>query len=83
VLARTFHQTTPEMVRDARPQTLCADPYSEIVGISGLRGLWYVLAGHIGHARLANRVVYWLRRSSPICLAQDAPQIRVPVKCPG
>jgi len=38
----------------------------------GLRGFWRVLAGHIGHARLANRMIYWLRRSSPICLAQPS-----------
>ena len=38
----------------------------------GLRGFWRVLAGHIGHVRLANRMIYWLRRPSPICLAQSS-----------
>jgi hypothetical protein len=32
---------------------------------SGFHGFWPVLAGHLGHARLANRMIYWLRRSSP------------------
>jgi hypothetical protein len=50
---------------------------------SGLRGFWLVLDGHLGHARLANRMIYWLRRSSPTCLAQNDPQIRVLMKYPG
>jgi hypothetical protein len=50
---------------------------------SGLRGFWAVLGGHLGHARLANRMVYWLRRSSPIWLAQNDPEIRVLMKYPG
>jgi hypothetical protein len=41
---------------------------------SGLRGFWPVLAGHLGHARLANRMFYWLRRSSPTWLAQNDPE---------
>src|SRR5512145_3186587 len=32
---------------------------------------------------LANRMVYWLRRSSPIWLAQSGPEIRVLMKYPG
>src|SRR5512134_4059502 len=32
---------------------------------------------------LANRMVYWLRRSSPIWLAQNDPEIRVLMKYPG
>ena len=44
---------------------------------SGLRGFWFVLAGHLGHARLANRMIYWLRRSSPTRLAQNDPAFRV------
>src|SRR4029079_15351173 len=32
-----------------------------------LAGFWPVLVGHI-----ANRMIYWLRRSSPICLAQSS-----------
>jgi hypothetical protein len=50
---------------------------------SGLRGFWAVLDGHLAHARLANRMVYWLRRSSPIWLAQNDPEIRVLMKYPG
>src|SRR6185295_6915398 len=36
---------------------------------AGLLGRSRVLCGHLGHAQLANRVIYWLRRSSPTCLA--------------
>ena len=50
---------------------------------SGLRGFWLVLDGHLGHARLANRMFYWLRRSSPTWLAQNDPEIRVLMKYPG
>jgi len=49
----------------------------------GLRGLRPVLDGHLGHARLANRMIYWPRRSSPTWLAQNNPQIRVLMKYPG
>jgi hypothetical protein len=42
-----------------------------------------VLAGHVGHARLADRMIHRLRRSSPIWLAQNDPQIRVLMKYPG
>jgi len=49
----------------------------------GLRGLWPVVGGHLGHARLANRMIYWLRRSSPTWLAHNDPQIRVLMKYPG
>jgi hypothetical protein len=51
--------------------------------VSGLRGLRPVLAGHLGHARLADRMIYRLRRSSPIWLAQNDPQIRVLMTYPG
>jgi hypothetical protein len=50
---------------------------------SGLRGFWPVLDGHLRHARLANRMIYWLRRSSLIWLAQNDPEIRVLMKYPG
>jgi hypothetical protein len=50
---------------------------------SGLRGFWPVLDGHLGHARLADRDYYRLRRSSPIWLAQNDPEIRVLMKYPG
>ena len=50
---------------------------------SGLRGFWPVVDGHLGHARLANRMFYWLRRSSPTWLAHNDPQIRVLMKYPG
>jgi hypothetical protein len=49
----------------------------------GLRGLRVVLDGQLGHARLANRMVYWLRRSSPTWLAQNDPRIRVLMNYPG
>jgi hypothetical protein len=51
--------------------------------VSGLRGLRPVLAGRLGHARLADRMIYRLRRSSPTWLAQNDPQIRVLMKHPG
>jgi hypothetical protein len=56
---------------------------------SGLRGFWPVVDGHLGHARLANRMFYWLGRSSPTQvsktegLAHNDPEIRVPMKYPG
>jgi hypothetical protein len=50
---------------------------------SGLHGFWPVLDGHPGHARLANRMIYWLRRSSPTWLAQNDTEFRVPMKYPG
>jgi hypothetical protein len=50
---------------------------------SGLRGFCPALDGHLGHARLANRMIYWLRRSSPTWLAQNEPEIRVLMKYPG
>src|SRR6185436_6288650 len=49
----------------------------------GLRGFWRVLGGHIGHARLANRMIYWLRQSSPICLAQSSAIIPRPDEISG
>jgi hypothetical protein len=49
---------------------------------SGLRGFRLVLDGHLGHARLANGMIYRLRRSSPTWLAQNDPQIRVLMKYP-
>jgi hypothetical protein len=51
--------------------------------VSGLRGFWPVLDGHLGHARLADRMIYRLRRSSPIWLAQNDPEFRVLMKYPG
>jgi hypothetical protein len=50
---------------------------------SGLRDFWPVLDDHLGHARLANRMIYWLRRSRPTWLAQNDPEIRVLMKYPG
>jgi hypothetical protein len=50
---------------------------------SGLRGFRPVLDGHLGHARLADRMIYRLRRSSPTWLAQNDPEFRVPMKYPG
>jgi hypothetical protein len=50
---------------------------------SGLRGFWPVLDGHLGHARLASRIIYWLRRSSPTWLAQNDPELRALMKYPG
>src|SRR5258706_15673471 len=48
-----------------------------------LAGFWRVLAGHIGHARLANSMIYWLRRSSPIWLAQSCAMIPRPDEISG
>jgi len=50
---------------------------------SGLRGFWPVLDGHLGHARLANRMIYWQRPSSPTWLAQNDPEFRVLMKYRG
>ena len=81
-LARIFHQATPVGLQ----VRLC----SQFRGVEfepkldlGLRRFWRVLAGHIGHARLANRMIYWLRRSSPICLAQSAAIIPRPDEISG
>jgi hypothetical protein len=38
--------------------------------------------GHLGHARLADEGCHRLRRSSPIWLAQNDPELRVLVKYP-
>jgi hypothetical protein len=57
------------------------DPQTNLA--SGLRGFWLVVDGHLGHARLADRMIYRLRRSSPTWLAHNGPQIRVPMKYPG
>jgi len=50
---------------------------------SGLRGFWPVLDGHLEHARLANRMIFWQRRSSPTWLAQNDPELRVLMKYPS
>jgi hypothetical protein len=49
----------------------------------GVTGFRLVLDGHLGHVRLADRMIYRLRRSSPIWLAQNDQQIRVLMKYPG
>jgi hypothetical protein len=41
------------------------------------------LGGHLGHARLANRMIYWLRRSSPSWLAQERARIPRPDEISG
>jgi len=56
---------------------------SQHTSASAFRGFWPVLDGHLGRARLANRMIYWLRRSSPTRLAQKDPEIRVLMKYPG
>jgi hypothetical protein len=71
------------MLENARQQTISGNERLATLWISGLRGFWLVLDGHLGHARLANRMIYWLRRSSPTWLAQNDPQIRVLMKYPG
>jgi hypothetical protein len=50
---------------------------------SGLRGFWPVLDGQLGHARLADRMFYRRRRSSPIWLAHNDRELRVLMKYPG
>jgi len=50
---------------------------------SGLGGFRLALDGHLGHARLTNRTIYWLRRSSPTWLGQNGPEIRVLMNYPG
>jgi hypothetical protein len=56
--------------------------HSEHFGFEAPRFL-AALGGHLGHARLANRMIHWLRRSSPTWLAQNDPEIRVLMKYPG
>ena len=67
----------------ATPAKVFDMPDTQDTLASGLRGFWPVLDGHLGHARLANRMIYWLRRSSPTWLAQNGPEIRVLMKYPG
>jgi hypothetical protein len=50
---------------------------------SRLRGFWPVLGGHLGHAPLADGMIYRLRQSSPTWPAQNDPEIRVLMKYPG
>jgi hypothetical protein len=51
--------------------------------LRGYADFWPVLDGHLGHARLANRMIYWLWRSRPTWLVQNDPEIRVLMKYPG
>jgi hypothetical protein len=67
----------------AAPARVSAPHARQDILASGLRGFWPVVAGHLGHTRLANRMVYWLRRSSPTWLGYDDPEIRVLMKYPG
>jgi hypothetical protein len=48
----------------------------------GLHGFRPVLAGHLGRARLADRAIYRLRRSSPTWLDKNGAEIRVLMKSP-
>ena len=81
-LARIFHQAT----RVCLQVPLCSQSWPAWSAPKldlGLRGFWRALAGHIGHARLANRMIYWRHRSSPICLAQSAAIIPRPDEISG
>jgi hypothetical protein len=71
------------MARESTPAGALGASALRATSGSGLRGFRPVLAGHLWHARLANRMIYWLRRSSPIWLAQNDPEIRVLLKYPG
>jgi hypothetical protein len=71
------------MSRDRTPSHAFEAFTPRVTLASGLRGLRPVLAGHLGHARLADRVIYRLRRSSPPWLDQNDPQIRVLTKYPA
>jgi hypothetical protein len=73
----------PRIASTGAPANVSTAYAQRYILASGLRGFWAVLDGHLGHARLANRMVYWLRRSSPIWLAQNDPKIRVLMKYPG
>ena len=78
-LARIFHQATPVGLQ----VRLCSQFRGVEFGPKLDLGATRVLAGHIGHARFANRMIYWLRRSSPICLAQSAAIIPRPDEISG
>jgi hypothetical protein len=71
------------MARESTPAGALGSSAVRDTSASGLRGFRPVLAGHLGHARLANRMIYWLLRSSPSWLAQNDPEIRVLMKYPG
>jgi hypothetical protein len=71
------------MSRDRTPAHALETLTPRVTLASGLRGFQPVLAGHLGHARLADRMIYRLRRSSPTWLDQNAPQIRVLMEYPG
>ena len=81
-LTRIFHQATPVCLQVRLCSQSNAAWFAPKLDL-GLRGFWRVLAGHIGHARLANRMIYWLRGSSPICLAQSAAIIPRPDEISG
>jgi len=81
-LTRIFHQATPVCLQVRLCRQSKAVWFAPKLDL-GLRGFWRVLAGHIGHARLANRMIYWLRRSSPICLAQSSAIIPRPDEISG
>jgi hypothetical protein len=51
--------------------------------MSGLRGFWPVLGGHLEHARLANRIDLLAAAVAPDLAAQNGPELRVVMKYPG
>ena len=60
---------TPPNDADAVMRKLLRDTELGTVCTVGLLACSRALCGHFGHARLANSDNYWLRRSSPNCLA--------------
>src|SRR5512147_1548177 len=73
----------PRSLGDPRQEPIVYCEHRVQFGRRGYAELWRVLGGHIGHARLANRIIYWLRRSSPICLAQSSATISRPDEISG
>src|SRR5512147_1418721 len=73
----------PRSLGDPRQEPIVYCEHRVQFGRRGYAELWRVLGGHIGHARLANRMIYWLRRSSSICLAQSSAIIPRPDEISG
>ena len=73
-----FHERRPRITCMPRRQRTRGSSSLGPFGSVGLPGRSRALCGHLGHARLANRMIYRLRRSSPTCLAAPRESSRVP-----
>jgi hypothetical protein len=71
------------MLADSHQQSSTAHLAPMPSWMSGLRGFWPVLGGHLEHARLANRIDLLAAAVEPDLAAQNDPELRVVMKYPG